>query len=86
MTIVARSDIGDLPHKQAPLAHHKLGLQWTRSGYGKRIPSTWMVQLPDSPRWRRVYVCCYSNSGTAYVEVPGGWHVITGQGRDTDAK
>lgn len=84
MTIIATTDIGDLPHKRVPLWHHTLGLQYTSSGYGRRIPSEWMVQLPGSPRWRRVYVCIYSNSGTAYVDVPGGWHVITGQGGDPD--
>ena len=42
----------------------------TRSGYGNRLPTTWEMQLSDR-RWRRVYVICHSNSGTAYVLVRG---------------
>ena len=40
-------------------------------GYGARIPSSWMVQLHG--RWRRVYVACWGNSGTAYVGKAGAW-------------
>lgn len=35
------------------------------SGYGRRIPTDWAIQLGN--RWHRVYVCCYSNTGTAYI-------------------
>jgi hypothetical protein len=35
------------------------------SGYGRRIPTDWAIQLGS--RWHRVYVCCYSNSGTTYI-------------------
>lgn len=34
-------------------------------GYGRKIPTDWMVQLGS--RWHRVYVCCFSNTGTAYI-------------------
>lgn len=37
-----------------------------RNGYGKRIPSSWLLQL-DGKQWHRVYVICYSNSGSPYV-------------------
>ena len=57
-----------LPTKNVPLWWHLRGLSFTASGYGRRIPTTQMVQVPGSPRWRRVFVCCFSNSGTAYVE------------------
>ena len=57
-----------VPCKDAPLWWHAKGLSFTRSGYGGRIPTARMVQLPGSPRWRRVYVAIWSNSGTAYVE------------------
>jgi hypothetical protein len=40
---------------------------YSPSGYGRKIPTEYMVRLKDK-RWRRVYVCCYSNSGTAYIE------------------
>lgn len=79
------------PTIYAPLWWHTAGRSYTASGYGRRIPTTRMIQLPGSPVWRRVYVCCFSNSGTAYVEDtrspkrvrPGGtvaryeWIVIT---------
>lgn len=51
--------------KHAPMRHHKLGRMWSASGYGKRIPSEWLVKF--NGKWRRVYVICYSNSGTAYI-------------------
>ncbi len=35
-------------------------------GYGRKIPTQYLIQLADK-RWRRVYVCCFSNSGTAYI-------------------
>ena len=40
---------------------------WGRSatGYGRRIPTSYMVK--HNGKWRRVYVCCYGNSGTAYI-------------------
>jgi hypothetical protein len=36
------------------------------TGYGKRIPTQYMVRTIDQ-KWRRVYCICYSNSGTLYV-------------------
>ena len=59
-----------VPTMQAPLWWQARGLSFTASGYGRRIPTTRMLQLPGSPRWRRVYVCIYSNAGTAYVNGP----------------
>lgn len=81
MTILAHHYLSDIPHKDAPMPHHLAGLQYTRSGYGSRIPTTHMVKLPGSNRWRRVYVCIWSNAGTAYVDTIGangekGWTVI----------
>lgn len=55
-----------VPCKDAPMWWHTHGRTWTASGYGRRIPSPRMVQI--NGRWRRVYVCIFSNSGTAYVE------------------
>lgn len=52
-------------HKESPMPHHKAGLSWTASGYGARLPSLYMVRYLG--RWRRVYVACYSNAGTAYI-------------------
>lgn len=38
----------------------------SRTGYGSRIPSSWLLRL-DGKRWYRVYIVCWSNSGSAYV-------------------
>lgn len=78
MAIVAHHNLSDLTHERRPLAHHKAGLQFTRSGYGNRIPTEHVVKLPGEKIWRRVYVCIWSNSGTAYVDVKGDWVVIVG--------
>jgi hypothetical protein len=75
--IVARFALPTLEHKDAPLPWQRLGLQFTRSGYGGKIPSRLMVKLPGSKRWRRVYIACYSNAGTYYVpDSDGNWTVI----------
>jgi hypothetical protein len=44
------------------------GLSFTRTGYGRRIPTRRMVRLPGDPRWRRVYCAVFGNNGTCYVE------------------
>ena len=49
-----------------PMNHHKLGLSWTATGYGWKIPTTYMVRTIDQ-RWRRVYCAIFSNIGTTYV-------------------
>jgi hypothetical protein len=51
--------------KESPLWWHERGLSYTASGYGRRIPSRYMVR--HNGRWRRVYVCQYGNAGTAYI-------------------
>ena len=76
MAIVARHYLDEIEHKEVPLWHHKAGLQFTASGYGRRIPTEHMVKLPGGNRWRRVYCACYSNSGTCYVEQGDDWIVI----------
>jgi len=67
----------DLETKRELLPWQKLGLSYTSTGYGKKIPTPTMVRLPGSPRWRRVYCCIFSNMGTCYVQAPkGNWIVI----------
>lgn len=51
--------------KESPLWWHDQGLQYTASGYGRRIPTRYMVRL--NGKWRRVYCCIFSNSGTLYI-------------------
>ena len=40
------------------------------TGYGKRIPTQYMVKLSDN-RWRRVYCMCWSNIGSLWVTYQG---------------
>lgn len=61
--------------KKSPLAMHLQGLSQTASGYGKKITTQWMLKYQG--RWRRVYCCCFSNSGTNYVRVDGQDVVVT---------
>ena len=51
--------------KEKPLWWQDRGLSYTASGYGSRIPTRYMVQ--HCGKWRRVYCCTYSNTGTLYI-------------------
>ena len=59
-----------------PLWWQTQGLSYTRTGYGRKIPTTREVR--HNGRWRRVYCCIFSNSGTCYITAPGGkdWIVV----------
>jgi hypothetical protein len=46
------------------------------SGYGRKIPTSWLLHV--SGRWRRVYVVCYSNAGSAYIVVRGERYFLGG--------
>jgi len=37
------------------------------TGYGRKIPTGYRVQIEGSRRWYRVYCHCYSNIGTLYI-------------------
>lgn len=47
------------------LPWQKMGLQYTSTGYGKRIPTIYKVKHEN--KWRRVYCCIFSNAGTLYI-------------------
>jgi hypothetical protein len=64
----------EVPIKEYPLWWQKQGLSQTASGYGRKLTSSKMVFWAG--RWRRVYVCCYSNAGTAYI-MQGGKPIAT---------
>ena len=49
-----------------PLPWQTAGLQQTASGYGSKLTSRLMVRVHGESRLRRVYVTCWSNSGTAW--------------------
>lgn len=65
---------GGLTVDGAPVWFAQVPAPWNdgrrADGYGRRIASGWAVWYGG--RWRRVYVCCYSNAGTAYLTRPGG--------------
>lgn len=44
------------------------------SGYGSKLPTSWKVRIQK--RWYRVYVVCWSNSGSAYVKVGKEKHYL----------
>ena len=50
---------------EKPVCRKINGLSYTPSGYGKRIPTRYMVKFNN--KWRRVYCCIYSNIGTLYI-------------------
>tara|TARA_R110000765_G_scaffold149236_1_gene251835 strand:+ start:453 stop:695 length:243 start_codon:yes stop_codon:yes gene_type:complete len=39
------------------------------TGYGRKIPTARWFKVRN--RWRRVYVCIFSNSGSAFVVIDG---------------
>lgn len=61
--------------KRAPLWWQNAGLMYTASGYGRKIPTDTMIKY--NGRWRRVYCCIFSNSGTCYIVGPDKkWIVV----------
>lgn len=50
---------------ERPLWWHLEGLSFTASGYGGKIPTSYMLR--HSGRLKRVYVMIWSNSGTEYI-------------------
>ena len=51
--------------KEELLWWQERGLSFTASGYGRSIPTRYKVFWNN--RWRRVYCCIISNSGTCYI-------------------
>lgn len=60
--------------RERPLPWQLAGKSYTASGYGRKIPSR--LQVRYQGRWRRVYVCIFSNSGTAYITAGQDWIVV----------
>lgn len=51
--------------KEVILPWQAMGLHYTATGYGSKIPTRYMVKYNN--KWRRVYCRVYSNSGTLYI-------------------
>jgi len=60
-----------VPLKESPLAWQLAGYSYTATGYGRKIPTRYMVQWEG--RWRRVYCCVLSNNGTLYLAKGSEW-------------
>ena len=60
--------------KVNPLWWQTKGLMYTSTGYGKRIPTQYMVRF--NAKWRRVYCCQYSNNGTLYIGKLGQYETL----------
>lgn len=58
-----------------PMTHHLKGLQYTASGYGRKIPTEWKIRFRG--RNYRMYCCSYSNVGTCYIVVKGEWLIVS---------
>jgi hypothetical protein len=54
-----------VPVREKPLPWQERGLMYTATGYGRKIPTRYMVQ--SGGKWRRVYCCIFSNIGTLYI-------------------
>jgi hypothetical protein len=62
-------DIEPLETFIKPLWWQELGLTFTASGYGQKIPTQYMVK--HDKRLKRVYTAVFSNSGMAYIIYKG---------------
>ena len=70
LTYLASRDVLAVKRTEAPRFH-------SATGYGRAIPTQHMVQLADK-RWRRVYLCCFSNAGTAYIKTKANAFTVIG--------
>ena len=55
---------------ERPLEWQRLGLQYTATGYGTKIPTSKVIKWSDG-RERRVYCDIYSNAGSCYCMIHG---------------
>jgi hypothetical protein len=59
--------ISELQVKQVPAPQSGQ----TVTGYGRSIPSTFMVRGCVGDQWRRVYYTCFGNSSSFWIKVCG---------------
>jgi hypothetical protein len=69
--MITRLLLDDLETRTSLLWWQERGLSYTRTGYGRKIPTSKMVRLDGCHRWRRVYCTIYSNIGTCWIVVDG---------------
>ncbi len=66
-TIYVTDHCSDLLY--CPTEWQKQGLQQTKSGYGKKLVTTFKINY--NKKYYRVYCTCYSNSGSYWFTVKG---------------
>lgn len=49
---------------------------YTATGYGKRMPSRYMVK--HAGRWYRVYIAHFANAASLYIGPAGKWLAVFG--------
>lgn len=54
-------------YTERPLGGHTLEGYTLRKG----APTSLLIRLEGESRWRRVYVWCFANAGTAFVRILG---------------
>ena len=70
LTRVTHWDGPPLALRLKELPWQRRGLTYTATGYGAKIPSRWLVELPDG-RKRRLYITQFSNAGSAWFLAGG---------------
>lgn len=48
----------------------KIPVNYSRTGYGNKLPTQYMIQTTDK-KMHRVYCICYSNSGSLWINYQG---------------
>jgi hypothetical protein len=66
---------GNLPVRVKRLWWQEKGLSYTASGYGKKIPTSYQIQVEG--RWHRIYCCIFSNSGTLWIAKGGKEYIVS---------
>jgi len=61
-------------YKESVTWWQQKGLMYTRSGYGRKIPTSHMILWCN--KWRRVYCCIHSNCGTCYILQGKAWITV----------
>mgnify|MGYP000343743146 CR=1 FL=1 len=65
--------------KEDCLPWQAMGLTYTASGYGHKIPTTYKVK--HNNRWKRVYCRIFGNCGMLYI-VSGGDEIAIDEGEE----
>ena len=59
----------EIPVVEKLLWWQRMNLSFTSSGYGNKIPSSYMVKYAG--RWRRIYHLIWGSGGSSYIIVGG---------------